>query len=305
MGLDGAPIACPTVVVCGRAEGPVLFVGAGAHGEEVAGVEAVRRAAHGVEPSALVGAAVFVPVQNPVAFSARTYLTPWDGGDLAKSFPGSPVGSMTERIAFTLFDEVLSRATAVIDVHSAMCWGDELPQCIVVRSGRASDETADAMARSFPVTALVSLDEHQAPAVFGPAYQRTLLAVLGAREVPVVLVESGEGGKWDGRVDVIVTGILNSLSALGMWPGRLSVAPSPRRFGGFRDVRAPRAGVVQVTVALGAEVRAGDVVARVVGVDEGDQMVKLARSETEGVVLRIFTGGVAIAGERLVTVGIE
>ena len=105
------------VVVNGAKLGKTLVVTGGVHGTEFAGVKAVTRFMNLLDPSAMSGSVIAVPVANVPQFKARTqFISPVDGLNLNDSFPGNKDGSFTERLAYALFD-VIRLGDAYIDCH--------------------------------------------------------------------------------------------------------------------------------------------------------------------------------------------
>ena len=104
-------------VVRGAEPGPTTVVTGGIHGDEYEGPAAARDLAGELVPAAVRGTVALVPVANPTAFAAGTRLNPEDGQNLARSFPGDPAGSPTERLAAALF-AVAGRADVLVDLHS-------------------------------------------------------------------------------------------------------------------------------------------------------------------------------------------
>jgi predicted deacylase len=105
--------------VChGAAPGPVAVIVAGVHGDEYEGPSAVAELTKRLRPSAMHGSVVAIPVANPMAFCAAQRITPEDGLNLARTFPGKANGSVTEQLAATLFDNAVVHADFLIDLHS-------------------------------------------------------------------------------------------------------------------------------------------------------------------------------------------
>ncbi len=104
-------------VARGRGRGPTAAVTAGIHGDEYEGVAAVGELANALDPSAHRGTLILVPVAKPTAFAAGTRTNPEDGVNLARSFPGNPDGTPTERLAAKLF-ALVGSADTLIDLHS-------------------------------------------------------------------------------------------------------------------------------------------------------------------------------------------
>nr|WP_158637245.1 succinylglutamate desuccinylase/aspartoacylase family protein [Arenimonas daejeonensis] len=97
-GISNAEIASPVIVARGALAGPVLCLVAGIHGDEINGVEIVRRIAHSVDPTRLSGTVIGVPIVNVFGYSRGTRYLP-DRRDLNRYFPGSRHGSIASRIA--------------------------------------------------------------------------------------------------------------------------------------------------------------------------------------------------------------
>jgi len=300
-GADGEPYRCPIAVVHGRQDGPVLFVGGGTHGEELNGIESARRLAVEVDPEHIAGTLIVVPVQNPPAYLAFQHTTPWDDGDLGKAYPGSSEGSLTERIAYRLFESVISRANAAIDIHSAMKWGSEYPQCIVLAGSEEVHRTAAEIARCFPFRAIVSVRQEHLTLHFGPAYRRSLFFLLTERGIPSVLVEIGEGGKLNvSYVELALAGLQNAMRHLGMLPGAVEEYSEPVWTNEMLNVRSPTGGLLYLYVQEGEIVRAGDLVGKVVAVPDNETPI---RAPSDGLVLRVATRGVVVPGDRVVVLG--
>lgn len=127
MSFSGSEVVSPVVVAHGVRPGPVLCLTAGVHGDELNGVEVVRRIASAIEPGELAGTLVAVPVVNLFGFSRNSRYLP-DRRDLNRFFPGSRHGSIASRIAHSFFKEVLQHCNALVDVHTGSFDRRNLPQ---------------------------------------------------------------------------------------------------------------------------------------------------------------------------------
>ena len=108
----------PLVICNGSHSGPTLCVLGGVHGLEYSGIEAVLRVIEEVNPEELSGVLLLVPAVNQASFEARTaFISPLDGLNLNRCFPGNPKGTMSYRVAHCLFTEVVSKADYLIDCH--------------------------------------------------------------------------------------------------------------------------------------------------------------------------------------------
>ena len=161
---DFAGLDVPVIEVSGDAPGPRLSVISGVHGCEYASMAGVRRWVSGLaeDPGRLLrGSVTVVPVVNVPAFWARTpFVVPEDGKNLNRCFPGSPDGTLAERLAFAVFDQVITGSDAVVDVHA----GDlvEALEPFVMYDGGPAEDVARGLAAAYGIRYVV----RQAP---GPA----------------------------------------------------------------------------------------------------------------------------------------
>jgi len=108
--VTGAEVALPIEVVHGRRPGARLFICAAVHGDEINGVEIIRRVLGRKLTSRIRGTLIAVPVVNLFGFIALSRYLP-DRRDLNRSFPGSPRGSLAARLAHTFVTEVVEKST--------------------------------------------------------------------------------------------------------------------------------------------------------------------------------------------------
>ncbi len=120
MGLpDGGELWLPVLAATGQRDGPTLAVLAGIHGDEYEGIRAIPQIFRSFDLADLRGRLVAVPVCNVPAYRTATRSSPIDGLNLARVFPGDPHGSVTQRIAHVLTEEIIAPASLLIDLHSA------------------------------------------------------------------------------------------------------------------------------------------------------------------------------------------
>ena len=115
---DHTPVTMSVHVVHGRRPGPVLFVSAAVHGDEVIGVEIARRVLRAPQLDTLRGTLMVIPIVNTFGFLNNSRYMP-DRRDLNRVFPGSESGSLASRLAHLFMTEVVNRAEFGIDLHSA------------------------------------------------------------------------------------------------------------------------------------------------------------------------------------------
>ncbi len=113
--LDGN-VEIPVILVNGTKPGSKLYVGSTIHGNELTGIEVIRRILEQIEPGNLSGTLIALPVQNPLAFRASTRMTFLEDIDANRTFPGKADGGTSERISYILL-KIASKSDAVIDLH--------------------------------------------------------------------------------------------------------------------------------------------------------------------------------------------
>ena len=121
------PVSMPVVITHGRQEGPRLFVCAALHGDEINGVEIIRRLLQLSALKKLRGTLIAVPVVNVLGILFQSRYLP-DRRDLNRSFPGSSRGSLASRLARLFLDEVVAQSTHGIDLHTGAIHRDNFPQ---------------------------------------------------------------------------------------------------------------------------------------------------------------------------------
>ncbi|MGH8455499.1 MAG: succinylglutamate desuccinylase/aspartoacylase family protein [Stenotrophobium sp.] len=286
------PVTLPVRVVRGGRPGPVLFVSAALHGDEIIGVEIIRRLLRLRElrePQDLCGTVLAVPVVNVPAFLQQSRYLP-DRRDLNRSFPGSETGSLAARLAHLFIREVVGKSDCGIDLHTGAIHRPNLPQ---IRADLANPETLR-LARAFGVPLLLN----SAPT------SGTLREYTTRKGIPVLLYESSEALRFDEVcIRIGVQGVLNVLAELGM----IARAASPLRkcepvaARSSNWVRSPTSGILRAQAALGDLVRNGQVLG-VVADPFGDLETPVI-SAAEGIVIGRLNLPLVHEGDALFHVG--
>lgn len=139
---DHTPVTMSVHVIHGRREGPTVFICAGIHGDEIIGVEIVRRLLAMKNLNSLSGTLITVPIVNAFGFLNRSRYLP-DRRDLNRCFPGSETGSLGSRIAYIFMTEIVQRCDLGIDLHSAAVHRTNLPQIRISNGDPATRRLAD------------------------------------------------------------------------------------------------------------------------------------------------------------------
>ncbi len=233
----------PMAVINGVEDGARLFVTAAVHGDELNGIETCRRLLDSIDPAALAGSLVVVPIVNVLGVQFGSRYLP-DRRDLNRSFPGSHSGSMAARIARLLTEEVIAGSDAGVDLHTAANHRTNVPQVRI-----AEDERALPLATTFGAPFVMR-------AKLRPGSLRAAALEQG---VPVLTYEGGQPLRFDAEaIDVAVRGIGRVLARLEM----IDTAPEPAAaepmvLDASRWLRADRGGVLELQVTPGDRVEAG------------------------------------------------
>lgn len=240
----GASLSMPVKVICGRREGPVLFVSAAIHGDELNGVEIIRRLLKRRTLQSLRGTLVAVPVVNVHGFLDLSRYLP-DRRDLNRSFPGSSKGSIAARMANIFITQIVSKADYGIDLHTGALNRSNLPQ---IRANLDNEVTKE-LARAFG--AAVVLDSK--------IRDGSLRACAADRGFPMLIYEAGEALRFDEvAIRAGLRGVIQVMRHLGMLPQiKKKTTMNPVIADSTRWVRAPASGIVNSKVALGTRVREG------------------------------------------------
>jgi predicted deacylase len=248
---DHTPVTMSAHVIHGKADGPTVFVSAGVHGDEVIGIEIVRRLLKSAAIRGLRGTLIVVPIVNSFGFINKSRYLP-DRRDLNRSFPGSEGGSLAARLANLFLTEIVSRAEIGIDLHSAAIHRFNYPQVRVSPKDAKMRELADAFG---------------APIIMeSPIRHGSLRQAAKDHGTSVLLYEAGEGLRFD-EVSVRVgqVGILRVLKSVGMISGRgVASATARTQFcPSSKWLRAPMGGLFRGLKAGGDAVRRGEMLGMV------------------------------------------
>ncbi len=293
--VEGGWWQLPLLTVTGSEPGPTLVVTAGVHGDEYEGVEAIPRIADQVDPSRLRGTLLMVPVCNMAAYATATRNSPIDGLNLARVFPGSQTGTLTEQIAYWLTHKFLSAADFFIDLHSAGIVGDIPTLAGYVHSDDDVGRRSLAGARVFGAPVLWG---HPPPVP--PGRSISAATDLG---VPCLYTEAAGAGRARPKdVDCFTQGVLNVMHHLDMLEGDPAPVPPAQHLigdGNMDEVMsAPMAGYFRPRVQLLQEVQTGQLVGSIH--DPLGTVLAELHAETDGIV--IMRRGVhrVLAGDGLI-----
>ena len=236
----------------GAKDGPHLAIIAGIHGCEYSSISGAVELMRGLDPAELCGRVTAVPIVNLESYRQRTpFVSPADGKNLNRCFPGDLRGSYSDQLAYHVHDEVIAPADALVDLHG----GDlvEALEPFALYDGSPVEETARAMAVAFGLPYIVRTEREGAP-IGG-----TTSAAAAAVGVPGITAEVGGCGLLEAdAVAAHVAGCRNVMRSLGMLDGAVEPAAKPQHtVDRFIWLRSGRAGWWQPSVRVGDEVPAG------------------------------------------------
>ena len=249
LSFEGIYSSTSVLVVNGVNKGPVLCLTAAVHGDELNGIETVRRILYNLTPEDLAGTVVGVPIVNIQGFQrASRYLT--DRRDLNRYFPGDPRGSLASRIAFSFFENIVKQCDALVDLHTGSFYRTNLPQL----RGDLSNPKIVTMTEGFGSMAVIQ----------SKGSKGTLRRAAVEAGIPAVTLEAGAPMILeDSAVTQSVKGIRSLMHKLEM----------ARKFKLFGDpepvylnskwVRTDIGGIIFSKVSLGSYVKQGQVLGTV------------------------------------------
>lgn len=249
LAVPGTPIEMPVTVVNGAAPGPRLAITAGVHGGEYPGIEAAIRTAAGLEPRDVRGSVVVVHIVDVPAFAARSiYVCPLDGKNPNRLFPGKADGTASERLAHTLFTQVIAPSDAYVDLHGGDINEALVPFTIMVETGSAEvDARTRELARVYGIRYVVR------GRVGGGTY-----AAAAQRNIPAILAEAGGQGLLDdASLEIHLRGLRNVLRYVGNVDGALEPVDPVTTLGRLHWVTSQHTGLFYVEVVPGQRVEAG------------------------------------------------
>ena len=286
---EGVSTETPVLVVNGNEGGSTLCLTAAIHGDELNGIEMVRRVLHDLDPQKLKGAVIGVPIVNLQGFRRGSRYLP-DRRDLNRYFPGNPDGSSAARIANSFFSEIISRCDALVDLHTGSFYRTNLPQLRAdLRYSRIKELTQG-------FGGMVVLHSEAAPG--------TLRRAATDAGIPTITLEAGEPLRLQSaKVSQGVTGIFTLLDTLEIVDRAQFLAPPEPVFYESTWVRANDGGILFTVVRLGQVVETGDVLGTVTDPITNEQ--NLIYSPAGGRILGMALNQVVMPGFATFRIGIE
>jgi hypothetical protein len=286
---DGTPGESPVLVVNGVGKGPTLCLTGAIHGDELNGIEMIRRVIQDLDPARVNGAVIGVPIVNLEGFRRGSRYLP-DRRDLNRYFPGNVTGSSASRIAASLFNSIIRHCDGLVDIHTGSLNRTNLPQLRADLRNPGVREFANGFG-AFMV-------------LHSPGTAGTLRRAATDAGIPAVTLEAGEPGRLQSaQVREGTAGIVRLLDTMRI-VNRMNLLTEPRPVY-YRStwIRSDYGGILFSLVRLGQVVSAGDILGTVT--DPVTNTQNLIYSPVRGRVVGMALNQVVMPGFATFNLGIE
>ena len=270
------------VIVVRNGNGPTVLFTGGNHGDEYEGPIALRKLANELKPEQIQGQVIIVPYLNYPAVLAGTRLSPVDGLNMNRSFPGSPDGSMTPMIADFVYRELVLRSDVVVDFHSG---GNSMvfEPCVVIHHLEDTEQMKKTVAAAQQFGAPISLVLRELDS------KGMLDTVVENCGKIFISTELGGGGCVSPRtLKIAENGIRNILQHFEILPPDNEVVPETRfletpDIGSY--IMASQEGLYETLVGLGETVLKGQIIGRIHSLTHIDAPAVKVHSQIDGVLI--------------------
>jgi N-alpha-acetyl-L-2,4-diaminobutyrate deacetylase len=288
------------VTVAKNGSGPTALLTGANHGEEYEGPVALMDLAHTIDAAEISGRVIIVPAMNYPAFRAATRTSPIDKGNMNRSFPGRPDGTVTEKIADYFQRTLLPMADLVVDIHAGGKTLDFLPYAAVHRlPDPAQEARCLAAIRAFAAPYSMMMLEIDTAGMYDSAVE--------AMGKVFVTTELGGGGSSTAKSNGIARrGIRNVLIHAGIMRGKMQAERSVMLDMPSDDcfLFSENDGLFEICADLGAMVRQGDVIARVWPAERTGAAPALYRARMDGLVTARHFPGLIKMGDCMIVLSV-
>lgn len=287
---DFTEIKMPIEVLRGGKDGPTIFICSTIHGDEIIGIEIVRRILEKLDVKIMSGTLIAIPIVNVFGFNDRSRYLP-DRRDLNRCFPGLKNGSLASQLAYKFMNEIVLKSDFGIDIHTGAYNRTNYPQ---IRTDISNHDNW-LLAQAFNAPAIVNSNLRDG----------SLREATSQVKIPLVLYEAGEAFRFDeNAVEIGVEGILRVLEAVGI----LNKTPRKLRKNIFVArssswIRASQSGICLTKVKLGSIVKKGQVLAEISN-PFGDNKV-LVKATQSGMVIGSSILPLVNKGDAIFHIGYE
>jgi predicted deacylase len=283
------PIQIPVIVNRAKEDGPTVLLMAGLHGDEINGVEIVRRIIRKKFHQPVIGTIICLPVFNIFGFLNMKRELP-DGRDLNRSFPGTKTGSLASQFAYHFMKEIAPLVDLVIDFHTGASQRSNIPQIRCVLDNQRNVELAHIF---------------NPPFILNSSYiSKTIRESIVEVGKDMLLFEGGKANSIDEQVvEEGINGVKRVLSHLGMRSFKIDISKdrTPLILSESKWMRSPNSGMFQATVKNGSSVNKGDTIAVVT--DPYGKYEKKVRASMSGHIICVNESPVVYKGDAIFHIG--
>jgi predicted deacylase len=287
---DFTGVKMPIEVIRGKKDGPTLFVCSTIHGDEINGIEIVKRLLAHKALENIAGTLIAIPIVNIFGFNDRTRYLP-DRRDLNRCFPGLKNGSLASQVAYKFMQEIVLKSDYGIDLHTGAFSRCNHPQ---IRCDVTNNRTL-ALAKVFDAPVIVNSNLRDG----------SLRTAMISANIPIILFEAGEILRFDeNNIKIGVEGILNVMAEIGMIKPRKK-SPPKKPFIAMSSswLRASQSGIYIPLVTLGKVVKKGEILGEISN-PFGDNKVVIKAHEN-GVIIGISKLPLTNKGDALFHIACE
>lgn len=269
---DLTKISIPLEIIHGKLDGPTVFISAAIHGDEINGIEIIKKLRNNSALKNIKGTLILAPIVNVFGYNAKSRYLP-DRRDLNRSFPGRMNGSLAGRMAHLFMKEIVRHCQYGIDLHTGAINRQNYPQ---IRADMRDEETEE-LVKSFG-----------APVVVNSRLRDGSLREAARKEgVKILLYEGGEALRFDdSTIKTGVKGCLSVLEHIGMIKNRRRKKSGQKKVfiaEGSQWLRAPHSGSYQTTKKLGETISKGEEIAVIT--DPFGQIVGRVNATMDGLIV--------------------
>lgn len=271
------------VTVISNGEGPTALLTGGNHGDEYEGITSLMKLSSSLKAEEVSGRVIIVPIMNVPAAMAGKRTSSMDGGNLNRSFPGDPDGTVTEKIADYFTRVMVPMSDVVLDLHSGGRTLDIIPfGASHVLDNADQQSQALAGAKAFGAPYAMVMFELDAAALFDTA-------VESQGKIFVATELGGGGTSTPESIAITERGVRNFLIHYGLVEGRVEMPDEPQVYLDMPDascyVQSEHTGLLELTFALGDSVKKGDVIARVYDMTRSGTPPVVYHAERDGLLM--------------------
>src|SRR5262252_5997880 len=296
-----AALNIPVAVFHGAKPGPTLAIVSGAHGTEYASIIALEKMIEALDPAAISGTVIIVPLINIPSFEQKVpHLNPVDGKSMNRFYPGKMDGTQTDRASYLITKQVVEQCDHLIDLHGGDLDESLRPYSYWTKTGNEKqDQISREMVLAFGLNhIIISADRPK-----DPAASRYLENTASTRGKPSITAEAGHAGTVEPEdLDALVNGCLNVMRYLKMLPGAPRMVEHPVWIEKVVTVASEQTGIFYPTVKRGTYVEQGMKIGYVT--DYLGKVTFDARAPVAGIVLYVCAVPSMTKGATIANIGV-